>query len=179
MTQDPPLRVLRLQLTYLAIVALVVLLQTLPLQSLAYPFAPADVPLAITFAWIMRRPDVMSPILITLAFLFADAILQRPPGLWTLIVLCASIFLRMRTRGRKEMLFLYEWFIVSWVIGVSFLVHYFALMFSFMPVPDVQQYVVQVMLSVLIYPICKWLFRAMLSFALTQTLHPSASRAAK
>jgi len=82
MTQDPPLRVLRLQLTYLAIVALVVLLQTLPLQSLPYPFAPADVPLAITFAWIMRRPDVMSPILITLAFLFADAILQRPPGLW-------------------------------------------------------------------------------------------------
>ncbi len=179
MTQDPPLRVLRLQLTYLAIVALVVLLQILPLQSLPYPFAPADVPLAITFAWIMRRPDVMSPILITLAFLFADAILQRPPGLWTLIVLCASIFLRMRTRGRKEMLFLYEWFIVSWVIGVSFLVHYFALMFSFLPVPDVQQYVVQVTLSILIYPICKWLFRAMLSFALTQTLHPSASRAAK
>ena len=60
MTQDPPLRVFRLQLTYLAIVALVVLLQTLPLQSLPYPFAPADVPLAITFAWIMRRPDVMS-----------------------------------------------------------------------------------------------------------------------
>ena len=179
MTQDPPLRVLRLQLTYLAIVALVVSLQTLPLQSLPYPFAPADVPLAITFAWILRRPDVISPILITLAFLFADAILQRPPGLWTLIVLCASIFLRMRTRGRKEMLFLYEWLIVSWVIGVSFLVHYFALMFSFLPVPDVQQYVVQVTLSILIYPICKWLFRAMLSFALTQTLNPSASRAAK
>ena len=179
MTQDPPLRVFRLQLTYLAIVALVVLLQTFPLQSLPYPFAPADVPLAITFAWIMRRPDVMSPILITLAFLFADAILQRPPGLWTLIVLCASIFLRMRTRGRKEILFLYEWLIVSWVVGVSFLVHYFALMFSFLPVPDVQQYVVQVMLSILIYPICKWLFRRMLSFALTQTLHPSASRAAK
>ena len=79
MMQDPPLRILRLQLTYLAIVALVVLLQTLPLQSLPYPFAPADVPLAITLAWIMRRPDVMSPILITLAFLFADAILQRPP----------------------------------------------------------------------------------------------------
>ncbi|MBT8000466.1 MAG: hypothetical protein HN545_08035 [Planktomarina temperata] len=77
------------------------------------------------------------------------------------------------------MLFLYEWFIVSFVIGVSFLVHYFALMFSFLPVPDVQQYAVQVMLSILIYPICKWLFRSMLSFALTQTLHPSASRAAK
>ena len=50
MMQDPPLRILRLQLTYLAIVALVVLLQTLPLQSLPYPFAPADVPLAITLA---------------------------------------------------------------------------------------------------------------------------------
>jgi rod shape-determining protein MreD len=179
MMQDPPTRVFRLQLTYLAIVALVVLLQSLPLQSLPYPFAPADVPLSITFAWIMRRPDVMSPILITLAFLFADTILQRPPGLWALIVLCASIFLRMRTRGRKEVLFLYEWFIVALVIGVSFLVHYFALMFTFLPVPDAQQYVVQVLLSILIYPICKWLFRRMLRFALTQTLHPSAPRAAR
>ena len=179
MMQDPPLRILRLQLTYLAIVALVVLLQTLPLQSLSYPFAPADVPLAITLAWIMRRPDVMSPILITLAFLFADAILQRPPGLWTLIVLCASIFLRMRTRGRKEVQFLYEWFIISLVIAVSFLVQYFALMFTFLPVPDLQPYLVQVLLGILIYPLCKWLFRPMLRFALTQTMHPSASRATR
>ena len=179
MMQEPPLRILRLQLTYLAIVALVVLLQTLPLQSLPYPFAPTDVPLAITLAWIMRRPDVMSPILITLAFLFADAILQRPPGLWTLIVLCASIFLRMRTRGRKEVQFLYEWFIISLVIAVSFLVQYFALMFTFLPVPDLQPYLVQVLLSILIYPICKWLFRPMLRFALTQTMHPSASRATR
>ena len=179
MMQDPPLRILRLQLTYLAIVALVVLLQTLPVQSLPHPFAPADVPLAITLAWIMRRPDVMSPILITLAFLFADAILQRPPGLWTLIVLCASIFLRMRTRGRKEVQFLYEWFIISLVIAVSFLVQYFALMFTFLPVPDLQPYLVQVLLGILIYPICKWLFRPMLRFALTQTMHPSASRATR
>ena len=179
MMQDPPLRILRLQLTYLAIVALVVLLQTLPVQSLPHPFAPDDVPLAITLAWIMRRPDVMSPIVITLAFLFADTILQRPPGLWTLIVLCASIFLRMRTRGRKEVLFLYEWFIISLVIGVSFLTQYFALMFTFLPVPDLQPYLVQVLLSILIYPICKWLFRPMLRFALTQTMHPSASRATR
>lgn len=179
MMQDPPLRILRLQLTYLAIVALVVLLQTLPVQSLPYPFVPADVPLAITLAWIMRRPDVMSPIVITLAFLFADTILQRPPGLWTLIVLCASIFLRMRTRGRKEVLFIYEWFIISLVIGVSFLTQYFALMFTFLPVPDLQPYLVQVLLSILIYPICKWLFRPMLRFALTQTMHPSASRATR
>ena len=76
---DPPLRVFRLQLTYLAIVALVVLLQTLPLQGLPYPFAPANVPLVVTFAWIVRRPDIIGPSLITLAFLFADASLA--PGL--------------------------------------------------------------------------------------------------
>ena len=61
-------------------------------------------------------------------------------------------------------------------MGASFLVHYFALMFTFLPVPDVKQYIVQVLLSILIYPICKWLFRLMLRFALTQTLHPSAPR---
>ena len=35
--QDSPMRTFRLQLTYLAIIALVVLLQTLPLQGLHIP----------------------------------------------------------------------------------------------------------------------------------------------
>ena len=79
--EDPPLRILRLKLTYLLIVMLEVLFQTLPTHTSLYQFYMPDILLVITFVWIMRRPDVMDPILITLAFLFADMILQRPPGI--------------------------------------------------------------------------------------------------
>ena len=106
MIEDPPLRILRLRLTYLLIIVLVVLFKTLPIQTSPYQFTTPDLSLAITFAWIMLRPTIMSPILITIAFLFADAILQRPPGLWTLIVLCASMFLRMRALSFREVVFL-------------------------------------------------------------------------
>jgi hypothetical protein len=41
MMQDPPMRIFRLQLTYLAIIALVVLLQTLPLQGSSISLCPS------------------------------------------------------------------------------------------------------------------------------------------
>ena len=74
MMEDPPLRILRLRLTYLLIVMLVVLFQTLPTQTSQYSLAVPDFPLIITIAWIMRRPDVMSPIIITLAFTMITSI---------------------------------------------------------------------------------------------------------
>ena len=174
MTEDPPLRILRLRLTYLLIVMLVVLFQTLPTQTSQYPLAVPDFPLIITVAWIMRRPDVMSPIIITLAFLFADMILQRPPGLWTLIVLCASIFLRMRARGFQEVIFFYEWLMVAIVISVTFTLHHFALLLTFLPAQDSK---LSAILTILIYPIFIWIFRSMLRYSLDISMQKQISKA--
>lgn len=179
MIEDQPLRILRLRLTYLLIIILVVLFQTLPIQTSPYQFATPDLPLAITFAWIMRRPTIMSPILITIAFLFADAILQRPPGLWTLVVLCASMFLRMRALGFREVVFFYEWALVTIVVCCAFIVHHFALMFTFLPTHDLTLYTLQAVFTFMIYPLFIWIFRPMLRYALTQTLHKSSSKAAR
>ena len=104
---DSPLRILCLKLTYLLIVMLEVLFQTLPIHTSPYQFYAPDIPLVVTMVWVMRRPDVMDPILITIVFIFADMILQRPPGLWALIALCATMFLRLRAMYFKETIFFY------------------------------------------------------------------------
>ena len=179
MIEDPPLRILRLRLTYLIIIILVVLLQTLPIQTHAYQFVTPNLPMVITFVWVMRRPNLMSPILITIAFLFADIILQRPPGLWTLIVLCASMFLRMRALSFRELIFLYEWSLVAIVTTCSFIVYHFSLMFTFLPTHDLKLYASQALLTVMIYPIFIWIFRPMLRYALSQTLQKQTPKAVR
>lgn len=166
MIEDPPLRILRIRLTYLLIIILVVLFQTLPIPTSPYQFAVPDFPLVITVAWIMRRPDVMSPILIAIAFLFADMMLQRPPGLWTLIVLLTSIFLRMRARGFQEVIFLYEWLMVAVVISIAFIVYNFALLLTFLPPQNIKLSAMQTLLTILVYPIFTWIFRSVLRYSL-------------
>ena len=179
MIEDPPLRILRLRLTYLIIIILVVLLQTLPIQTHLHQFITPNLPMAITFVWIMRRPNLMDPILITIAFLFADTILQRPPGLWTLIMLCASMFLRMRALSFRELIFFYEWSLVAIVITCSVIVYHFSLMFTFLPTHDLKLNALQALLTTMIYPIFIWIFRPMLRHGLSQTLQKQMPKAVR
>lgn len=177
--EDPPLRILRLRLTYLLIMMLVVLFQTLPVQASPYRFSTPDIPLVITFAWIMRRPDVMDPIIITIAFLFADIILQRPPGLWALIALCASMFLRLRALYFKEIIFFYEWLIIAIVVIFSFTAYHLILIFTFLPTHNLKLFAMQAFLTLMVYPIFIWIFRSFLRFSLYNTLRKQTLKVAQ
>ena len=177
MVIDPFLRILRLRLTYLLIVMLLVLFQTMPIHTSSNQFAMPDIPLVITFVWVMRRPDVMGPIHITIAFLFADMILQRPPGLWTLIVLCGSMFLRSRTIYFKEVIFFYEWLMIGIVVIICFTAHQFLLLLTFLPTHNLKLIAMQAFLTILLYPVFIWVFRSMLHFSLYKTLQKQISKA--
>ena len=177
MVMDPSLRILRLRLIYLLIMMLLVLLQTIPIHTSTDKLTMPDIPLIITFVWVMRRPDVMAPILITIAFLFADMILQRPPGLWTLIVLCASMFLRSRTVYFKEVIFFYEWLMIAIVVIFCFTAHQFLLLLTFLPTHNLVLLVKQALFTIMLYPIFIWLSRSMLRFSLYKTLQKHMPKA--
>ena len=177
MVMDPSLRILRLRLIYLLIMMLLVLLQTIPIHTSTDKLTMPDIPLIITFVWVMRRPDVMAPILITIAFLFADMILQRPPGLWTLIVLCASMFLRSRTVYFKEVIFFYEWLMIAIVVIFCFTAHQFLLLLTFLPTHDLALLVKQALFTIMLYPIFIWLSRSMLRFLLYKKLQKHMPKA--
>lgn len=159
---DLPTRLFKLRFIYLAIIILFLFLQTLPNQTnFDYIFIP-DVMLSLTFVWIVRRPDIIGPILLTLTFLFADILLQRPPALWSLIVLCIGMFLRARAAEFKENFFIYEWATAAGLIICCYTLQYIAMKITAIPVYDAGPILIQTASTIILYPIFVWLFRPLL-----------------
>lgn len=104
----------------------------LPLQGLGNPdLAPGqtgltsstwpapDIMLVITLAWVVRRPDLLPTWLVVGYFFFEDILLLRPPGLWALLVLGATEFLRQRNQSLRGLVFWLEYpLIVALILGM-------------------------------------------------------------
>lgn len=98
---------------YLALALALVFLHLLPLDTLPRGWAGPDLMLAITFAWLLRRPDFVPPLAIAALFLLADLMFQKPPGLWAAIVLLACETLRARSSALRARSFVVEWVSVA------------------------------------------------------------------
>jgi rod shape-determining protein MreD len=97
------------RLIYLALGLLVIAYKLMPLGLGESGIPAPDILLALTLAWLMRQPAVVPMGAIILLFLLADFLFQRPPGLWTLLVLVTSESLRRRRAHMTEFPFLVEW----------------------------------------------------------------------
>ncbi|QBY02481.1 rod shape-determining protein MreD [Rhodophyticola sp. CCM32] len=97
------------RLLYLALSLVVIAYKLLPLSLGSIGLPSPDILLALTLAWLMRQPAVVPMGAIILVFLLADFLFQRPPGLWTLLVLLTSESLRRRRAQMTEFPFLVEW----------------------------------------------------------------------
>ena len=158
-----PNRLLRLRCTFLVIAIFLIMLPTLPIQTNFNPIFIPDLLLIMTFTWVMQRPDIIGPITITIVFLFADFILQRPPGLWTVIVLLAATFLGMRSARFKEVFFIYEWAIVSLIIVFCYLTQYILMRLTFLASYDLQLLTITGLITIFFYPVITWLCKPMLN----------------
>lgn len=104
------------RMVYLAAALVLVFLQLLPLDVRPETWASPDWLLALTFAWVARRPEHVPVFLIALVFLLADFLFQRPPGLWSALIVIASEMLRARVSGIRSMPFAVEWGTVALAI---------------------------------------------------------------
>ncbi|WP_288940074.1 rod shape-determining protein MreD [uncultured Roseovarius sp.] len=102
-----------MRILYLVLCLALVFLHLLPLDTLPRGWAGPDLMLAMTFAWVLRRPDYVPPLLIAGVFLLADLLFQRPPGLWAAFVLISSQTLRNREAGLRDLTFAMEWLNVA------------------------------------------------------------------
>ena len=66
---------------YALLAGLLVFLHLLPLDTLPPGWAGPDLFLALTFAWAVRRPDYVPPLLVAGLALMMDLLFHRPPGL--------------------------------------------------------------------------------------------------
>jgi rod shape-determining protein MreD len=94
---------------FLVLCLLVISFKILPLGLDEYGFPGPDLLLALTLAWLLRQPAVVPIGSILIVFLLADFLFQRPPGLWTLLVILVSESLRRRRLTMTEFPFLVEW----------------------------------------------------------------------
>lgn len=94
---------------FLVLCLVVITFKMLPLGLNDQGLPGPDLLLALTLAWVLRQPAVVPIGSILVVFLLADFLFQRPPGLWTLLVILVSESLRRRRLTMTEFPFLVEW----------------------------------------------------------------------
>jgi rod shape-determining protein MreD len=94
---------------FLLLCLVIMVFRLLPLGLDEYGLPGPDLLLALTLAWLLRQPAVVPIGSILVVFLLADFLFQRPPGLWTLLVILVSESLRRRRLTMADFPFLVEW----------------------------------------------------------------------
>jgi rod shape-determining protein MreD len=151
---------------YVAIAALVLLLRFVPLQGLGDPSTPPgetglglsnwpapDVVLALTLAWVVRRPDLLPAPLIAGYMFLEDILMMRPPGLWALVVLGTTEFLRRRTLTLRGLVFWLEYALIAALILGMFTVNRLVLGIVMVPQPPLGLSLAQFVGTVAVYPV--------------------------
>ena len=104
-------------------------------------------------AWTARRPDALPVLLVGGVFLLADLLFQRPPGLFTALVVVLTEWLRARAPRLRKAPFLVEWTVVTGGIVAVAGANRAVLALLMTPQPRWGLTLIQVLLTVAAYPI--------------------------
>jgi rod shape-determining protein MreD len=96
---------------------------------------------------------VVPVVSIVIVFLLADFLLQRPPGLWTALVVLASESLRRRRLQMTEFPFLVEWGAIAGAVAGMVLAERVILWVLFADLPSLGLSLTQGIVTVAIYPV--------------------------
>ena len=112
-----------------------------------------DLMLLITLAWVARRPSFAPILAIAAIFFLADLFYQRPPGLWTALVLILSETLRARSKSMRTLPFGLEWATVAGGIVLITAIERFTLSMVLVPQASLGLTLTQLTLTILCYPL--------------------------
>ena len=137
---------------FAGLAALWLFVRLLPLDTTPASWPGPDLLLCLALAWVLRRPDYVPALLIAAVFLLEDFLLMRPPGLWALIVLAATEFLRARHVQMRELGLLMEWLVVAVVITAMVLVNRLVLAVTAVPQAELGLVALHMLTTILAYP---------------------------
>jgi len=138
---------------YVALSALVLFVGMLPLSTLPASWPGPDILLALTIAWLLRRPEYVPATAIVAIFLLQDLVTMRPPGLWTLIVLLGCEFLRARVVLVRDLPLMLEWAMVTTVMLAMFGLNRLVLALFMVPQAGFGPTVLQCVATAAAYPV--------------------------
>ncbi len=154
MAETGPLtRIAVARLIFLGLCLALIYARLLPLETVPRTLVMPDILLALTLSWVARRPAYVPALLIAAVFLLADLMFQRPPGLWTALVLLLTEALRRRAAELRGLTFLLEWTTVAVCIVAVFFGYRLALALTMLPPPPLVPYLVQMVMTILAYPV--------------------------
>lgn len=144
---------------FVGLALLLLVLRMLPLGGDVGVLPGPDLMLCLMLAWVTQRPDHLPVGLIALVVLVEDLLLMRPPGLWTAIVLIATEFLRGRSALTRELGFTAEWLLIAGLMVAMLLAYRLAFAIAFLEQPGFGFAFVQLVGSILSYPVVVGLLR--------------------
>ncbi len=147
---------------YASLGLFVILAAILPLGLSAESAVMPDILMAMTFAWIIRRPATAPVFLVFLVALFADILMMRPLGLWAGITVLVGEFARSQVRPLREQMFVMEWLLFAGIFALALLLNNLMLSLAFSPRPNLDLTVNHILLTAAMYPIIvgimHWIF---------------------
>ncbi|WP_299946884.1 rod shape-determining protein MreD [uncultured Ruegeria sp.] len=138
---------------YVALSVLVMFLHLLPLDTKPDRLPFPDILVALTYAWVLRRPEYVPILMIAIIMFTADLLLQRPPGLLAALVVLGAAYLHSTSAGMKDAGFVGEWTTVGAVITAVFVLNRLILGILSVQQATLGPVVVQVVLTIAIYPV--------------------------
>ncbi|MEM6578057.1 MAG: rod shape-determining protein MreD [Pseudomonadota bacterium] len=127
--------------------------QLMPINTVPRIWAGPDLMLALTLAWVLRRPEYVPPLLVAGLFLLADLLLHRPPGLWTALVLITAEMLRARYVGLRDMTFAAEWAAIAGALVAFTLIYRSVLSLLVVDQAPLGLSLIQLIMTLAVYPI--------------------------
>ncbi|GGG81291.1 hypothetical protein GCM10011415_33500 [Salipiger pallidus] len=153
MADRRPARVWAMRAAFCGLAVLVMFYHLLPLDMMPPLYAGPDLLTAMCFAWVLRRPDYVPALLVAAVMLLADILFQRPPGLWSALVLLATEFLKSRDRRDRESTFVLEWIAVATTLATITILYRLALALLIVPTGSSFLSLMRYAMTVICYPL--------------------------
>lgn len=141
------------QLLLAGLMLLTVFIRLLPLSPGHGGWPGADLMLAITFAWVLRRPEFVPATLVAVLFFLSGMLFRYAPGLNAALVVIAVEFLRSRAVYARDMPFAVEWGMVAVVMLAIVIAERLVLGIFAVEQVGFAREVMRLGLTVLVYPV--------------------------
>ncbi|MCB2137131.1 MAG: rod shape-determining protein MreD [Rhodobacteraceae bacterium] len=138
---------------FLGLAILIFFVRLLPLSTMPVVFPGPDLLLCLTLVWVQRRPEYVPAVVVAAVFFIDDLLAVRAPGLWALLVLLGTEFLRSRETGFRDLPFLLEWAVTSLVIVVIAIANRLVLALFVVPQTGLGLTLMQVLATIAAYPV--------------------------
>lgn len=138
---------------FVGVFAILVFFRLLPIGHPAGELPGPDLIMCLACAWVLRRPDYLPALLVAGVVLVEDLLLMRPPGLWAVLMLAGTEFLRSRAAFSRELTFVSEWVMVSVVMLAMMLGYRLVMAVAFLPQPGLGLTLIQLLWSLAAYPV--------------------------